>query len=150
MDILRILLSAVTGTFLMTAFSYAMSAAFRKLYEEPVLLDSVFRRLGLPARPTYRRAWAWMTHFLAGCVFAVAFEWYWLRDGLTITTTLIGGAVAGIAGILVWMVTVRIPDTKPPVVPSYYLQLFIAHLIFAFGAAGASWWYGFPHNPLNT
>ncbi|UMY65458.1 MULTISPECIES: hypothetical protein [unclassified Flavobacterium] len=148
MDVIRILLSAFFGTVLMTAFSYLVSAAFRKLYEEPILLSIIFRRLGMEG-DSYPRVWGWLAHFLTGCLFATAFEWYWLRDGLSLQTAAIAGTVAGIAGILTWMIFVRIPDQRPPIGPSYYLQLFIAHLFFAAGAAAFSWWYGFPHEQIN-
>ncbi len=134
MDFTKILIGALAGTSFMTAFSYLMSASFRKLFKEPVLLQYVMRLLHLNIGAYARWFLGWLIHYSIGVAFVFAYDF--LRDEgiveLNVWSSLVFGAAIGIIGILGWMVIFRLPSDEPRVdYKNYYLQLFVAHLIFA-------------------
>lgn len=133
--VIEYLLETIAGTTVMTAFSHLVSASFNKLFTEPVLLNYVLRISDIRIKPAYSGFIGWLLHYLAGLLFVAGFHWAWHLDivaedwvsGLTL------GAASGIIGILTWMVIFRLPRKTPRVAFSeYYLQLFFAHVFFAF------------------
>ncbi|HEX9980380.1 MAG TPA: hypothetical protein VGB50_07430 [Flavobacterium sp.] len=135
MDIVEILLATVAGTSLMTGFSYLVSEASRELYKEPLLLNIIMKKLGVELQGAARTIAAWLLHYFIGLLFVLGYElaWKYTALGITWMCALLFGIVSGIAGILGWMVIFRLPE-NPPQIPfkTYYLQLFFAHIIFAF------------------
>lgn len=128
---LEIFAAALAATTAMTLFSYFVSASFRKLYEEPLLLQYVMTRFSIQLETQEKAAAAWVIHYLIGLLFVwvyccVARSYSW-------TNALVFGSVIGIVGIAGWKIMFRLSG-KPPQTDAggYYLQLFIAHLVFAF------------------
>jgi len=124
---------------LMTAFSYLVSESFRKLFTEPVLLNYVIRRLEIPAKPSRDGILGWTIHYAIGLAFVLAYEWFWGRNRINDgwPAALILGCISGVIGILGWMLIFRLPHKAPQVdFRSYYIQLFIAHIVFALTATG--------------
>ncbi len=130
---LEILAAALAATTAMTLFSYFVSASFRKLYEEPLLLEYVLTRFSIKLETQEKAAVAWSIHYLIG----LAFVWMYccVAPNYSWANALIFGSVIGIAGIVGWKIIFRLSG-KPLQTDAggYYLQLFIAHLIFAFTA----------------
>jgi len=136
MEAVKILLAAIVGTILMTAFSYLMSEAFHKLFKEPVLLNKLLQRLGVKLPHGQLSIVGWLIHFVIGLLFAFLYELFWKYTDADPTwgCGLILGAISGIVGILAWMIMFRLPESPPKVKFSeYYLQLFFAHIVFALG-----------------
>lgn len=132
-----ILIASLAATALMSAFSYIVSAAFGALFKEPVLLDWVLRKSGLKAGGRWHAALGWLLHFVFGLLFVLAYDVIWRWKGVTLPNTLALGAIGGIVGIAGWMLLFRIPRERPRIpLRQYYLQLFLAHVVFA-GTAGA-------------
>ena len=137
MDIVKILLATLTGTTLMTAFSYLVSEAYNKLFKEPVLLQIMLRLLHVEANDNTRLVLGWLIHYIIGLFFVLGYEVAWNHFDIEITwiSALIFGAISGILGIIGWIIIFSLPSKKPRVhFAEYYLQLFFAHLIFALGA----------------
>ena len=139
MEILLILVATFFSTTMMTLFSYAVSASFRDLYKEPVLLQYVMDGLDIELNKKYRPFISWIVHYLIGLLFVACYFFLSWIDYYKITwlSGIVFGAVGGVAGIVGWMGMFRISQRKPMLHPSaYYLQLFIAHLIFGITTAG--------------
>ena len=126
------------ATTLMTVFSYAASASFRKLFVEPLLINYVVQRSKIKIKPTLTSFFGWIMHYIAGLLFIIPYHWLWNRDiAQTWLGALLLGAISGIVGVLVWMLLFRLPRKEPNVAfKEYYFQLWVAHVIFATSAFG--------------
>jgi hypothetical protein len=82
----------------------------------------------------------WLLHYVIGFLFVVAYHIVWIRNimSLSIESALVLGAISGIIGVLGWIFIFKISNYQldSSYKGGYYLQLFIAHIIFA-GAATA-------------
>lgn len=132
--ILQVLSASVAAIFLMTAFSYAVSAAAREVYKEPLLLSYVLSRLHIVTTLSNKIILGWLVHFLIGVFFVITYHIIWQNGVLEISrvSSIILGICSGIIGILGWMLLFTIIPNKPDIdYKGYYIQLFIAHIIFA-------------------
>ena len=134
MEIVLILLATVAATSLMTAFSYMVSEAFRELYKEPLLLQYLMTRFKIGIKGTMKVIAGWTLHYFIGLLFVLIFHLLW-KSGLIEISWLVGliyGTIIGIIGIGGWVVMFILSNYKPRIdFKGYYLQLFIAHMIFA-------------------
>ena len=76
----------------------------------------------------------WALHYFIGLLFVLIFHFLWKSGFLEITwlAGLIYGAIIGIIGIGGWVVMFILSNYKPRIdFKGYYLQLFVAHMIFA-------------------
>jgi len=136
MEIAVILLAAIVATTMMTAFSYLMSAAFRELYKEPLLLQYLMTRFHFELSGSWRVAAGWVVHYGIGLFFVLAYYilWRWNLHDITWISALIYGMIIGIIGIGGWVIMFNLSNYKPRIdFKGYYLQLFFAHIIFAMG-----------------
>lgn len=133
MVIAAILLATLAATSSMTAFSYLVSEAYRKLYKEPVLLQFLMTRFHFNLSPREKTIVGWIIHYTIGLLFVIA--WYVLWNyglfELTWLSGLIYGCVIGLIGIGGWVFMFMLADYHPQIdFKGYYLQLFFAHIIF--------------------
>jgi len=136
----QIIVASVLATSAMTLFSYAMSASFRELYKEPVLLTFILTQINLEVSVQTKKYLAWSLHYLIGLLFVIAYHLLWYYNILTISilSTLLLGALSGIIGIIGWVLMFKMADYKPNIdFKGYYIQLFFAHIIFAIVAVTA-------------
>jgi hypothetical protein len=127
-------LARLVATSLMTAFSYFISEAFRALYKEPVLLQYLMTRFHFKLSPKEKTMAGWIIHYTIGLMFVIAWYILWKLGLLQLSwlSGLIYGCIIGIIGIGGWVFMFMLADFKPKIdFKGYYLQLFIAHLIFA-------------------
>jgi len=132
----RIFLSTLTGTSLMTLFSYVMSDMRRKQFREPVLLNKLLYRTYVLRIPSDHPA-GWIIHYGVGLLFNILYwiviDYHGYRPGLFLFVVL--GAISGILGCLVWEVTFQLhPDSPRTNFREFYGQLFFAHVLFGFGS----------------
>ena len=133
MVLLTILLATFAATSLMTAFSYLISAAFRKLYKEPLLLQYLLTRFHFGLTGIWKMIVGWAIHYMIGLTFVMTYYILWRYNLIDITwlSGLAFGSVIGIIGIGGWATMFILSDYKPRIdFKGYYLQLFFAHLIF--------------------
>lgn len=134
MVILIILLATWVATSLMTAFSYMVSAAFKELYKEPVLLQYLMTRFNIKLSNAVKAVAGWIIHYMIGLIFVIAYYVLW-RLGvyeLTWISGLLYGCMIGIIGIGGWVIMFILSNYMPTIdFKGYYLQLFFAHIIFA-------------------
>jgi hypothetical protein len=134
----KVALAALTGTTLMTAFSYGASRHERKQFREPELLNKLLDRIpGAPAIPTKSPA-GWLVHYGVGIFFTSVYDQLWQRDigKPTLANGLLLGTISGLVGIGGWMLTFKLHPHPPKIdYTGHYKQLLIAHMIFGVGAA---------------
>lgn len=132
--ILQILISSVAATSVMILFSYAVSMSAREIYKEPVLLTYVFTVLHLKVSPNLKTILGWILHYLIGLAFVIAYHILWFNEFLEISwsASILLGIISGIIGIISWIILFEIIPQKPDIdFRGYYIQLFIAHIIFS-------------------
>lgn len=138
----KTLCGAVSGTVMMTLFSYTLSGLQKKNYKEPknlaALLINAFPHG--PHRLFILTGWA--LHFLAGWAFVLVYTIVW--ESMHIPATAACGAIIGtlsaLAAIAIWWTILNLhPDPPAPDRRAYYLQLIPAHTVFGtFAAIGYS------------
>lgn len=145
MDWSKILLAALIGTTLMTLFSFFVSDTTRKMFKEPVLLNILLDRTGLVnINDSLRNVLGYILHYLVGIVFVIGFDLAWAYTALdpNWASGILLGAVAGLVGILIWVITFKIHPHEPKIhFKEYYLQLFFAHILLALGATAVYMYY---------
>jgi len=132
--ILQILVATFAATSLMTLFSYAVSAAAREVYKEPLLLTYVLSFLHIEVSVQTKSILAWALHYFIGLLFVIGYHliWYYGIMEISWSSTFILGACIGTIGIIGWMIMFSIIPKKPQIdYKGYYIQLFIAHMIFS-------------------
>lgn len=134
MEILQIIIATLVATSAMTAFSYLASESFKELWKEPVLLNIVTAKADFSLSPKAKSLFGWFAHYLFGLSFIMAYHILWKTKVADPTwfCGLIFGILSGILGIIGWFFLFKIAGDRPKIkVHRYYLQLFIAHIIFA-------------------
>ncbi|MFB3387561.1 hypothetical protein [Flavobacterium sp. LAR06] len=132
--IIQIIIVSIAATTSMTLFSYAVSAQYRELYKEPLLLTYLMRNLKINLSMTSKNTLSWLIHYGIGVVFVTIYHYFWAHNiiQLTFLHGLLLGVASGITGIVSWMILFKISHYQPPIdYKGYYIQLFIAHIIFA-------------------
>ena len=135
--LLQILISTIAATSAMTLFSYVISASFRELYKEPVLLTYLLTKFHVEVSPQTKTVLAWLLHYIIGLLFVIAYHFVWAYNIVEFSwrIALLFGAISGIIGILGWIILFEIVPQKPNIdFKGYYLQLFFAHVIFGLTA----------------
>lgn len=134
----QIVLATIAATSAMTLFSYAISASFRELYKEPVLLTFLLTQLKIDVSIKTKATLAWLLHYFIGFIFVLIYHFLWVNNILKLSflNALLLGSLSGIIGITGWMILFRLADYKPKIdFKGYYIQLFFAHIIFGLIAA---------------
>jgi len=129
----QIVISSIAATSAMTLFSYVISASFRELYKEPVLLTYLLTKAHVQVSPQTKTVLAWILHYIIGLLFVIAYHFLWAYGILEFSwpIALLLGALSGIVGILGWVMMFKAAPQEPNIdFKGYYLQLFFAHVIF--------------------
>jgi len=137
MEILQILVTSIFGTIVMTAFSYYVSERFNELFKEPVLLNLVTASAKVDLNPRRKSALGWIIHFTIGLLFVICYHVIWKYTDFDPTwfCGLIFGMVSGLIGIVSWHFMFKLGEHPPKIkFKEYYLQLFIAHILFGLTA----------------
>ncbi|ABQ05670.1 hypothetical protein [Flavobacterium johnsoniae] len=132
-SILQVLLSSAAATTVMTLCSYAVSAAAREIYKEPILLAYILKQLHLNISSDAKNMLGWVLHYVIGLAFVTAYHLLWSHKILdaTILSSIMLGAASGMLGIIGWIVLFKIVHQKPNIdYKGYYAQLFAVHVIF--------------------
>lgn len=121
---------SLTGTALMTVFSYLLTAATQKDCREPGLLAKMFRRSG--AKAPVPKGWA--AHVGAGLAWAPVLTW--LNNRLPahrpLMRSLVLGIFSGITAVGAWKLLFTMHHRPPKNDRTiFYLQLIAAHWIFS-------------------
>lgn len=130
----QIIIVGIYATAAMTAFSYVFSHVFKGNFKEPQLLNYL-----LDKYPSIKSSYCrehiigWVIHFSIGCFFVTVFKILISIFAIPVSlqTGLIFGGIAGLVGVGVWHFMFYLHPNPPRIKKSvFYMQLFIAHLIF--------------------
>lgn len=135
--LLQLVISCIVATSAMTLFSYIISAGFRELYKEPVLLTYLLTKFDVEVSMVTKSILAWVLHYVIGLLFVIAYHYIWVYDVMEFSwrVALLLGAISGIIGILGWIILFKIVPQKPNIdFKGYYIQLFFAHVILGLTA----------------
>ena len=129
--------AGLVATSLMTAFSYAVSAMERENFKEPALLTLFVKRSTAIRNPLVNSI-GWPVHYGLGIVWAGVYT-FWterLQDKASAKQALLFGVFSGTVGVIVWRAMFRMhPHPPKTAYPEFYLQLFVAHILFALSLA---------------
>ncbi|MBF4465143.1 hypothetical protein [Flavobacterium sp. LC2016-12] len=135
--IFQIIIVAIAATSTMTLFSYAASARYREVYKEPLLLTYLMHNFKINLSNASKNILGWMIHYGIGVFFVIVYHYFWASNifQLSILHALILGIASGIIGIISWMIFFKISHFQQRIdFRGFYIQLFIAHIIFALTA----------------
>jgi hypothetical protein len=130
----KIAVTALTGTTIMTADSYLMSALFGENYREPEHLATMIGRLAPNLSGQAKRIAGWGAHYAMGFVFASVYVELWESGKVRhdLRNALVLGLVSGVLGFLIWKGTFKAHPLPPRLnFDHYYLQRIPAHIVFA-------------------
>lgn len=141
MNASKILLTGLTGTSMMTLFSYIASKAKGENFKEPELLAALekdalpeaAKELALPA--------GWCTHYSIGIGWSLVYQYLWEKTKIkpTVETGLILGGLSGLTGILFWRLFFKMHPNPPHIhYKKFYGHLLLAHLIYSTSVTIAS------------
>jgi len=121
----------------MTLFSIIVNWFSKYEVREYILLQWLVDNYPqFPKSPIYI---GWVIHFCFGLVFICILEWLWIITpyNKTLLWGLVVGSLMGVLGIGGWMAIFYLHPKKPNIsFKMFYLQLFIAHIIFSITAFG--------------
>ncbi len=135
--IFQIIIVSIAATSTMTLFSYAVSASYREIYQEPILIAFLLHNFKINLSTASKNTLSWLLHYGIGVVFVTVYHYFWARNILQLSMlhALLLGAASGVIGIISWMIFFKISHYQPPInYRGYYIQLFAAHIIFALTA----------------
>ena len=133
MNLLKIAIAAFSATNIMTTFSYLLSAGYKKLFKEPVMMDFILEGVGIHLRGKWHKIGGWIAHYLIGFAIVFSYEaiWRYTIVKFGFVSGIILGIISGLIGIACWnaIYATKIHDNVS--CRSYYIQLFFGHVIFA-------------------
>src|SRR5688572_9129403 len=117
MRLLKILTAALTGTTAMTGFSYLASNAADKQFREPELLSALIKRLNVYKQNPKGAIDGWITHYVAGCLFAMVYDQLWRNQRIPkgIKNGFLLGTISGFFGAEVWRAVLKFHPNPPKV-----------------------------------
>ena len=148
--LVSLLISTFIATSLMTLFSYIVSAGFRELYKEPLLLKYILIKFKINVSDQVKEVFAWGIHYTIGLLFVLSyyFLYHYKLIHFIFLTGFYLGAISGIIGIIGWIIMFKLSGFNHKINDKgYYIQLFVAHVIFGLTAVLTFW---FLHNVLYT
>ncbi|MDR7211063.1 hypothetical protein [Flavobacterium piscis] len=134
---IQLLIATFTATSAMTMFSYIVSASFKELYKEPLLLKYLLIRLKITVSDRLKEILAWLIHYLIGFIFVLGYYLLWLNGiiSFNVVAGIYLGAICGVIGIIGWIIMLKLARfEKKANDKGYYIQLFLAHIIFGITA----------------
>ncbi len=136
---LRILLSCIVGTSLMTGYSYWKAKKIQEQFEEPEMLGKLVHRLAPETiSPQSSTLAGWTMHYAIGGSFVLIYDQIWKNTSLKpgVISGLLLGAPSGLIGMLAWATMLKThPDPPRTHLKKHLKQLFFAHIIFGISSA---------------
>ncbi|MGA9324511.1 MAG: hypothetical protein WBV11_03565 [Salegentibacter sp.] len=135
MEVIKIILAAITGTSVMTIFSYIMAYIKNDQFKEPQLLNILINNSEtIPLKYSKTGPVGWIAHYVIGTLMYLSFALLWNFTELDVSwiSAAFLGIGAGIIGIAGWHLMFYL-NARPPEVNlnGFSIQLMIAHLIFS-------------------
>ncbi len=138
MELLKVIIAGILGTILMTTFSYFFSWLRSRQFREPKLLNMILRRSTTDGiNPSNNSVIGWIVHFSIGIILMTLFYMFHLIFSyrISLLSIFFYGLLAGSLSILSWYLMFSLsPNPKKVPLKEFYLQLLVAHILFALGA----------------
>ena len=135
MTYLAFIIVAPIATLSMTAFSYFASYIRKRQFKEPRLLTLlIYRPSNKAAEKRNNNFVGWVIHFMLGYFFLFLYDsgFFYTPIEPSLIWSLVFGVALGILGIIGWQIMFALhPDPPPTTIHEFYIQLLIAHVIFA-------------------
>lgn len=133
MNLLKLAIAAFSATNIMTTFSYLLSATYKKLFKEPVMMNFILKGLGINLKGKLHKIGGWIAHYIIGFTLVIAYEsiWRYTSVKLGMLSGIIFGICTGLLAIFCWRAIYRTSIHEDVSPRSYYIQLFFGHIIFA-------------------
>ena len=135
----KILISGLTGTSLMTIFSYVASKALKKNFKEPVLLAGLIE--DAVAKKKTALPYGWTVHYTMGVTWATVFEFVFDKAGIKrdFKAALVLGGLSGVTGIITWRLAFKTHPNPPRTdYNRFYAHLLLAHIVYSLGVTETS------------
>lgn len=133
MNLLKIFIAAFSATNVMTTFSYLLSARYKKLFKEPVMMNFILEGFGLHLKGRWHKVGGWIAHYIIGLFMVFIYESLWRYSVIKFgfVSGILFGIASGIIGIACWhgIYSSSVHDNVSR--RSYYIQLFFGHILFA-------------------
>ncbi|WP_300435355.1 hypothetical protein [Christiangramia sp.] len=136
---LRIILSSIIGTSLMTIYSYWEAERQREQFEEPMMLNKLIHRATSKTfmlKPSILPGW--ILHYSIGGLFNIVYDQFWKYSSLQpgVPGGFLLGVPSGLLGMAAWASVLHLhPDPPKTHLANHLKQLFTAHLIFGITSA---------------
>jgi hypothetical protein len=133
MNLLKIAIAAFSATNIMTTFSYLLSASYKELFKEPVMMDFVLKGIGIRLTGKWHKIGGWIAHYIIGFTLVIIYESIWRYTSIEFgfVSGLIFGVISGLLGIMCWRAIYLTSIHENVSRRSYYIQLFFGHILFA-------------------
>lgn len=133
MNLLKIAIAAISATNIMTIFSYLLSANYKKLFKEPVMMDFVLEGIGIHLKGKGHKIGGWIAHYIIGLALVFSYEAIWRYTSVKFgfLSGILFGLVSGLLGIVCWRAIYLTSIHDNVSRRSYYIQLFFGHILFA-------------------
>lgn len=117
----------------MTTFSYLLSASYKKLFREPVIMDFILKGIGINLTGRWHKIGGWLAHYFIGLIMVICYELLWRYTAISFgfVSGIMFGAVSGLIGIACWRAIYLTSIHNNVSRKSYYIQLFLGHIVFA-------------------
>ena len=128
------IVSSISGTSMMTLFSYLVSLAENDNFSEPENLGALIHRLFPTTRKSEAVVIGWTIHYMVGFMFVIIYKELWRSGKIrkTIANGIILGICNGLIGSAVWNWTLQAhPFPKKINFSRYLMHLIPAHIVFA-------------------
>jgi hypothetical protein len=139
----NLIIAGVAGTTLMTAFSRLVSYKQKKNHNEAELLGSLLQGRNPEATDLSAKIAGWTLHYITGIAFTTtyAFALQLVEKEPSLVKGLVFGVLSGGISIVIWKILFLL-DKKIAKLKDdeYFLQLFIAHIVFAVVASQTYKW----------
>ncbi|TRW23814.1 hypothetical protein FMM05_11665 [Flavobacterium zepuense] len=133
MNLLKIFIAAFSATNIMTTFSYLLSATYKRLFKEPVMMNFVLEGIGIRLKGRWNKIGGWIAHYIIGFAIVISYEAVWRYTSVKFgfVSGIIMGVITGLIGIMCWRAIYLTSIHEDVSRRSYYIQLFFGHIIFA-------------------
>ena len=129
---LTVISAGITGTSVMTLFSYLVSELQKENFREPEILARLLYRIAPQINKQFSHVAGWSLHYSVGFLFAICYAKLWGRKkGSSVRSGLLLGGLTGILAIIVWKTTLAMHPSPPKIkFRRFYGHILVAHLVF--------------------
>jgi hypothetical protein len=136
MNTRRIIGGTITGTSLMTAYSYLISNLSGTQLREPELLDHLLHHYFRSFKKS--NVGGWLIHYGVGLSFVAIYKQLWRNKKMkSAAATVLLGVANGAIAVCAWRTLLKTLPFTPTDLNKFSRHLITAHILFALGSKAA-------------